>query len=418
MISIKKTINHQWIILLVIILFFAGLIFSRAVLSITSVLIIIPFLFNKETLDVSERKLVLCFMLLLLPVLASYFWSSDKNTWMRFVFIKLPLLFIPIGLLSIKNFEKQTWIIGTKIIIAIVLLCSVWSVWNYSIQIQEISKSYLVAKLIPTVLDNDHVRFSWLVVLAIILLVHICFFEWLSLKTLYKFLYGLICVWFVFYLHLLASKTGLVCMYLSVFLGSVFLLKDKRFRQNIYASWVFLIVVSILSFIYLPTLRNRVQYIQYDYSIYSKGEFVSGLNDGARVLSWKAGVEIFKENIIAGTGFGDIPEKVRSWHQTNYPSSQLYEQFLPLNEWLVYASASGVMGLLVFSFAIFWMLILIWETKNVFVRISFIISLVPLLIDDSLEGQFGVFLFSFFIIWWYLFATRIEKETNFQLEVF
>lgn len=405
---IKKYFYYQWIVVLTIILFFAGLIFSRALLSITSVLIIIPFLVNKEILNLTERKLIFSFMLLLLPVLVSYFWSNDKETWLRFVFIKLPLLFIPLGLLSIKKIEKSIWIISTKIIIGIIFLCSVWSVWNYSIRIEEISKSYLVAKLIPTVLEDDHVRFSWLIVLTIILLVRIAFEEWLTLQKVVKFLYWGLLFWFVFYLHLLAAKTGLVCFYSAILFFGIFLMKEKKYRLKILAAGFVIIITAASSYFLLTTLRNRIQYVQYEYSIYSKGEFVSGSNDGARVLSWKAGISIFKQNILLGTGFGDIPKSIKNWHQKNYPTSQLYEQFLPLNEWLIYASASGIFGFLIFSGGIFWLMILIWKTKDVFLKISFLISLIPLLIDDSLEGQFGVFIFSFFISWGYLQFSKVS----------
>lgn len=408
MMFIKKYFYYQWIIVLTIILFFAGLIFSRALLSITSVLIIIPFLVNKEILNLTERKLILSFMLLLLPVLVSYFWSNDKETWLRFVFIKLPLLFIPLGLLSIKKIEKSIWIISTKIIIGIIFLCSVWSVWNYSIRIEEISKSYLVAKLIPTVLEDDHVRFSWLIVLTIILLVRIAFEEWLTLQKVVKFLYLGLLFWFVFYLHLLAAKTGLVCFYSAILFFGIFLMKEKKYRLKILVAGFVIIITAASSYFLLTTLRNRIQYVQYEYSIYSKGEFVSGSNDGARVLSWKAGISIFKQNILLGTGFGDIPKSIKNWHQKNYPTSQLYEQFLPLNEWLVYASASGIFGFLIFSGGIFWLMILIWKTKDVFLKMSFLISLIPLLIDDSLEGQFGVFIFSFFISWGYLQFSKVS----------
>lgn len=408
MMFIKKYFYYKWIIVLTIILFFAGLIFSRALLSITSVLIIIPFLVNKEILNLTERKLILSFMLLLLPVLVSYFWSNDKETWLRFVFIKLPLLFIPLGLLSIKKIEKSIWIISTKIIVAIIFLCSVWSVWNYSIRVEEISKSYLVAKLIPTVLEDDHVRFSWLIVLTIILLVRIAFEEWLTLQKVVKFLYWGLLFWFVFYLHLLAAKTGLVCFYSAILFFGIFLMKEKKYRLKFLVAGFVIIITAASSYFLLTTLRNRIQYVQYEYSIYSKGEFVSGSNDGARVLSWKAGISIFKQNILLGTGFGDIPKSIKNWHQKNYPTSQLYEQFLPLNEWLVYASASGIFGLLIFSGGIFWLMILIWKTKDVFLKISFLISLIPLLIDDSLEGQFGVFIFSFFISWGYLQFSKVS----------
>lgn len=408
MFSIKKIINHQWLIVITILMFFVGLIFSRAILSISSVLIILPFLLNKQVLNLQERKWVLCFMIMLLPVLASYFWSHDKETWLRFVLIKLPLFFIPLGFLSIHKIEKSTWVLGSKIIILFVLLSTLWGVWNYTIQFQEISQSYLVAKLMPTVLDDDHVRFSWVVVLTIILLVKIMLLEWRNSKLFLKIFYSVILFWFVFYLHLLAAKTGLLCLYTAMFFTVLVLYKEKKYRPKIWLAVSIFLSFSLISYFVFPTLKNRVQYIQYDYSIYSKGEFVSGSNDGARVLSWKAGFEIFKQNIWYGVGFGDLPTVIKKWHQSKLLNSQEYEQFLPLNEWLVYASASGLMGFILFSFSIGWLIVLSWKTKDFFLKLSVIISLIPLIIDDSLEGQFGVFIFSFFISWGYLQFSKVS----------
>ena len=137
---------------------------------------------------------------IIIPVLISGLWSDDKNIWWQSFINKIPLITIGIGFLSVAPDRKQIKQI-IYLLTAVVLLGCLWSVLNFLNDKEAITRSYLVAKVMPTVLDDDHIRFSWLIALTVIVL------NWqliLQSNKMEKTLAGITSVLLIVYLHLLA----------------------------------------------------------------------------------------------------------------------------------------------------------------------------------------------------------------------
>ncbi len=372
-----------------LVLLFTGLLLSRALVSFASVLMVVPFLFHYRQVRVDEKKLLAIF-LLLLPVVLSVSWSDNKQLWWNSVSVKLPLVTMLLGIsavsLSVKQWTQLVWLYC----IAVVAGCG-WSMLQYASETTAINAAYLKAKTLPTPTDNDHIRFSWMVVVAIV-------FGWQSMlrekKTGLKILLMALLSFLVIYLHILAAKTGLVCFYTGclVYLLHVMLIQ-KKWKTGV-GLLVVAVTIGFTCYQTIPTLRNRMQYVIYDFSNYSQGNLLPGYTDASRVLSIKAGYAITKENSLYGVGFGDMLGKVNQWHQANHPGSLAYERFLPANEWLVYGTGSGLPGLLCFT-AGFCLLLYSTTSKNALSIALTVLSVIPFLIDDTLEGQYGVVLLAF-----------------------
>ncbi|MDE3144059.1 MAG: O-antigen ligase family protein, partial [Bacteroidota bacterium] len=293
----------------------------------------------------------------------------------------------------------------------VVLIGCLWSVIIFLNDKDAITKSYLVAKVMPTVLDDDHIRFSWLISLSIILLNWQMIIESTKIE---KIIGGILCFLLIVYLHLLASKTGLLCLYASIFVMIFYFLFKKETRK---ISLLLLVSIAVLAFIAyrsFPTLHNRVQYVLYDFNNYSNGKIETGSSDGARVLSMKAGWFITKQHPYTGVGFGDLKNEIISWHQQFHPTTQNYERFIPTNEWLIYSAASGWLGVILFSAGLIFLLPF-FSLKNIFSVCLMMSLMIPLITDDSLEGQYGVAIFSLVIcLGYYLkkFEPLRHKDTK------
>jgi hypothetical protein len=88
-------------------------------------------------------------------------------------------------------------------------------------------------------------------------------------------------------------------------------------------------MVGFLAYKNLPSLKNRVQYVLYDFGNYSKGIYIEGSSDGARILSLKAGFDITKQHLLSGAGFGDVQTEVIKWHDIHHPLSKSTNVFYP-----------------------------------------------------------------------------------------
>ena len=384
---LKNKWQEQWIsasILLLII----GLLISRALLSFASVMMIIPF-FSLYKYQALKKQVLAGIGLILLPVIISGFWSDDTTEWWNSVSVKIPLLTLFLGL-SVTTLTRHRWMQLACLYIIAITLGSSWSLWQYVNHTESIQAAYLKAKVLPTLADNDYIRFSWMVVIAIILAVR-CVLEQTDKKI--KILLSLLTLSLVVYLHLLASRTGLLCLYAAIFLYTLNLIIKKKWKLGI---GCIVIIIGFITLAYhtMPTLHNRIQYIVYDFSNYSKGDFIPGYTDGARWLSLKAGYQITQQHPKTGVGFGDIRTAVDQWHTKEHPGSYAYERFLPANEWLVYGAGSGWPGLLIFTAG---MLLLLYAVtaKNIFSVILSVIAFIPFVTDDSLEGQYGVVILAF-----------------------
>jgi O-antigen ligase len=322
---LKNKWAGQWITLCLV-LVSAGLLFSRALLSFASVLMIVPF-FAGIKKNSFQNRCLLPVLLIILPVLLSGLWSGDQQTWWNSVAIKAPLLTILLGVSSAKLSQKQWLLVAMAFVLFVSIGCS-WSLYQYASNSAAIEASYLKAKVLPTLADHDYVRFSLMVVIA--LLIGLKCLPWLpsrSAQGLLLFLLGSLTI----YLHILATKTGLICLYSCCFMYLLHLVFiQKKWKTGL---WVLMMITIAATIAYktLPTLRNRVQYVMYDYSLFSRSDTGRGYNDAARWLSIRAGY--------------DLTGRTSSRH-----------------------------------------------IRSVLLSVT---AFIPMLTDDSLEGQFGVVLLSF-----------------------
>jgi len=153
----------------------AGLLVSRALVSFTSVLIVLPFFFGNQQ-PFTQRKLLAAIWLLLMPVLLSGLWSSDSASWWNSVAVRLPLLTMFLGLSSVTISQRNKTRLVYLYLFLICLGCA-WSLSQYLADTTAMHEAYLRAKTLPTPSDDDHIRFSWMVVVATLLGTHLVFTE-------------------------------------------------------------------------------------------------------------------------------------------------------------------------------------------------------------------------------------------------
>ncbi len=385
---LKNKLPEQLLIILMVMLI-AGLLFSRALLSISSVGLGVLFIISSKRSELSV-PLSLAVALIFFPVAISGYWSDDKDLWMNSVSVKIPLLTMLLGTCT-TTITRITWQRVILVYLLAVTAGCCYSLYYYWLNYDAVQLSYLQAKVISTPADNDYVRFSWMVVTAVFLGIKYILLQ--PVKWLKRISAAMV-LFLIIYLHILAAKTGLLCLYAGGFIYLLMIAGMQKKWKHALASLAVIITVALLSYAVFPTLRNRVQYVVYDFSNYSKGNFMPGYNDAARWLSLKAGYAIMKEQPLSGVGFGDIHTAVNHWHTIHHPASFAYERFSPTNQWLVYGAGSGWPGMLVFTMG---MAILFYYTtaREPLSVILSAVTCIPFLTDDSLEGQYGVILLAF-----------------------
>ena len=280
-----------------------------------------------------------------------------------------------------------------------------WSLFQYVQNMESINNSYLKAKVIPTPLDNDHVRFSWLVSVAIIC----CFLiiEKYGGKALQIILISLI-AFFIIYLHILSARMGLMSFYIFFAMYAAWMLIKGRHFIPTAISISALVIFPIIAWFTIPTFENRIKYFIYDFSHVRANTYLPGSSDGARFLSIKAGWDVVKKHPL-GVGAGDLKNEVDQWYKLNVGEMVPADKFLPCSEWMMYGGFAGWPGIILFS-AIMLLPFLInagdqkfyWVSLNIIAAFSFVF-------DMGIETQYGTFIYCFIILWWWKWLQQLNE---------
>lgn len=395
---------RNWILPVTIGLMLAGLFFSRFLLSASMILFIVAsFQFNNPVNQLksffNQPILVGISLLFLLPFISGL-WSQDIDTWVSVIRIKLPLLLLPLAFASNYFIHKKNWVTLSVILILLTAGATWWSMWHYLVDMDAVHSGYLQAKTMVTPLQNDHVRFSWMVSAGILLAAYLVW-QKNKLPLQVKAAWIILIIWLIVYLHILAARTGLICFYAMCFIGIMyFIFKKQNIKRSIVAL-LFLVAIPVLAYFVFPTFQKRVQYNLYDLSVYNKQVYMPGSNDGMRLISIRAGWQVMNNAPFTGVGFGDIHAKTVEWYDHHYPEMIPDDKIYPSSEWMMYGGGTGWIGLFIFLVAMatpFFISPLnqspVWLMLNVSAALSF-------LFDIGLEVQYGVFLYSFFVLWFY-----------------
>ena len=215
----------RYIVPILILFMFAGLLWSRAILSVSLILFLAYALLvhGREGLEEVRRSWWLKGMvaLFLIP-LVSGLWSDDTKEWWLVMQVKLPLLLFPFSVGALRGIGYSLFRLLMIGLIGMVVLSMCWSLWGY---VGMDDAEYLKAKVMRVAMYDDHVRYAWLVVICYSLmlydlLVKIPGYQIIKVSRYqdikisgYQNFRILLLLFFAVFLHLLAAKTGLLGFY-------------------------------------------------------------------------------------------------------------------------------------------------------------------------------------------------------------
>jgi hypothetical protein len=302
---------------------------------------------------------------------------------------------------SVKDFQY----ISLAFVVAAVLACC-YSLWQYSFQPVAIQQTYLKAKVLPVPLSGDHIRFAWAVLIGYLLLFELLLAKFKSISYKWKAAAITGLVFFAVYLHILSAKTGIIGFYL---INLVILFYRLRTRKILLTTLLALLIcLPIAAYYVFPTFQNKVKFIKWDYQNYSEGNYVEGLPDAARILSFRVGLYIITSHPVAGVGFGDIYNETNKWYNNNAAFLKEYERLYPSNEWLMHGCGAGIPAVIIFTVVVLFPLFISTHNKSFLWTGFHLLALFNFLYESSLGVQYGVFLYSFFCMWIYWYSRRVN----------
>jgi len=381
-----------------------GFFWSRATLSVSIILLFTNSLYPghlKENWEIWKRdKFSIACLLFFLAYFLSGFWSQNYETWWDSTTNKLPFLVLPFAFLSIP-FSKAVY--RNAIVVVLLLLQTAvifYSLSQLLLYPEAYIQGYNFSHVLPTTKYNDHIRFSLSLVLSLLIIFYLLFEN--AKRHLNQFLacFLVFCaILFIIYLHILAVKSGLLCLYLM----AVLYVLGKFFKYNkALAIALVLIIVGapFVAYYSIPTFQKKVDYVRYEYkNAQSQDRYNYNFSDQGRMLSYKMGWKVLKDHFILGTGAGDLKTEMNEAYQQAHPEVPLANRLIPHNQFLYTAVVAGFFlscTLLFMCLASFFQL----PYPRMYGQITSMIMVTAFMAEAMLEVQFGVFVYLFFILFW------------------
>ena len=327
----------------------------------------------------------------------SYFWSSNIPYWSTRTQVKLPILFLPLAFAFMPNFSLKQLHIYTILLQSLLLIGVGYSLFFFFSNPHYYIEGYKVSHVIPTIPENDHIRFSLMVTGGIIWSVYFypkIIFRWFKICTV------IVTVILSLYLHLLAARAGLLAWYVFVFLWLVYLLFHVETRK---IGLLLLTIITCSCFIAIktiPTLKSRIGYFKWTIIVFNEGQRNGLYSDMGRVMSYDIALRLIKEKPLLGTGAGNILDTMKNRYQQRYPDVADEQRLIPHNMPLTVGVACGIPAMLVFLTWLFYPLTKIKKNRNgFFFFTNWLLMCIPIMVEPVLEVQYGVFVVLFFINW-------------------
>lgn len=394
--SVRRSFGAQQLAEGAMVAMIVGLFASRALLSVAIGVFFLSAplrLGMKQWLMQAVRnRLVWIFGLLWLMPLVSGIWSADKDAWLDVVRIKLPLWMLPLGWVGLSLPKQSIQRIGW-LLVAGTFFGSIYTLAPLFVDVSSVQTHYLRGGSLPTPLENDRVRFSWLIVAA-------CWWlhgEWQRSFGTKRICIALIGGFFIVFLHVLAVRIGLLCLYMLIAFLLARLSLEPIHRKWSLPLFLGLLCLPLIMYWTVPTFRSRIDYIRYDWSYTLQGNYLPGGNDAIRVQSLQASAAVIRNHPLHGVGFGDIRSAMGAVYQQINPMLTVSERIYPANEWAVYGVGTGWLGVLIFSGLMIGLFF--YPSSDPFRGRSWTLATVATFVTDiGLEVQYGVFLVPFLML--------------------
>jgi hypothetical protein len=157
------------------------------------------------------------------------------------------------------------------------------------------------------------------------------------------------------------------------------------------------------------SIRGQVHELLWGLDEYRRSGDPTGSSLMQRLEFWKASGGIIKDHWLTGVGTGDMNEAFREQYEKMNSRLAPEQRWRSHNQFLSVFVGFGIFGLLWFLFAILFHPIALGRFRDYFFLVFFIIAMLSMIPEDTIESQLGVTFFALFYSF-FLFARKEEDR--------
>jgi len=398
-----SNLQHKQLFLGGLHLLMIAILFSKALVSICLWFVVLlsivrfislrPFAIalNKMSFDVQyyrtkDRRLYFLMGFFLLTLI-SVFWSENFPGWRQILLLKTPFILLPFTFIHHPKLTNKQIEFLYLTFITTITICSAVVLFRYVLSSDIFHQKIGTGGAILTPLT--HVKFSVLTAFSAICAGYLAGRK----SDIQRYSLIAVCCFLVFVVHILAVRSGLLILY-SIG-GFLFLLQAYRMKgvSTLIGATLLVLLLPIFAYVALPSVKYKVHYMLYDLKMIKEGK-EANFSDGERLRSLSIGVQIWKENILYGTGAGDLRDECNKKYNSQFPESK--KKILPHNQFVLVGASYGVIGFIFFLYCLLGLTIHHFEKENVLFNVMIACIILYGMVEKPLDEYVFVTVFSLF----------------------
>lgn len=379
-----------------------GMLHARALASIGMIVLVINgLLWSSSRLRIRtllKDRFAIILALFFCSYLVSGLWSDNTGYWLNSVLIKLPFLLLPVGFLSL-NVRSLNIMRALVYGLSLILMINVFkSVAFYFEHKAAIVTAYGSSKVLPTSIYNDHIRFSLTLVMVTLLNLFLLLDHRPRIGRTDKIISSINIIVLGGFIHLLATKTGLISFYIMLTVTGFGKLYSKH--KLLALGFILLLLTGgYLAFLKVPTLNAKVKYVLVEVRMMQNPahELDYNFSDQGRLISYKMALDVLKRAPVIGVGSGDVKDQMDHSYRTLQPDVPKENRLIPHNQLLYVMLAAGVLPAIIFLTMVLLPFFL-KRSRSVYTVSMAAVFLFAMQVESMLEIQFGVLVYLLFCL--------------------
>ena len=369
-----------------------GLLFSRAILSISCFLLVFTAIIANGNKPLPRVKIyLLVFPIIYFFYLTSFWNTEDYSHYFRIIFKNLTLLIIPIAFwLNPKINSKKniiTLFFYGSLIILIITSFEVLTHYKASIEALKHSKNTL------TIYTNFSSEFSVLSAIAFIL-----FFDDTikSKKSVIKIVAFSSLILFFVSLHLTALRFSLLLIYFFIFVYLIFHLINKKQFKSLILFIISITLLPILFYQFITSFKVKVDNTYRDMEVLIQNKNPNDYSISQRAVALRCATAVINKNIWFGVSPADAENAMQVEYRKRPYLLTLENRIFVHNQFFLFALSFGLpITLIIIGLLIYFSLTVIKENPIlIYIILSFFIYW---MIENGLEKQISLAAFLFFV---------------------
>lgn len=398
--SLLRVFPNQFFAQLAILGLIVGLVTSKVVLSVATIMLLCNALINirigRNFKTWLSDPTSLLLMAVFLIYLFSGFWSQDTAYWVDRCRMKLPFLALPLGFTTVRALTKRDFHRWLGIYVIVIAGTAVVMLINYLAHYTELNHQLTMGQPIPAPL-RDHIRFSLELAFAIIVAGYLWKEKYFFCTPRERPLWGAVALFLLVCIHVFAVRSGILTLYLAlavVLLHQAFTLKKYIPAM---AGIAGLIAAGYLSTQYIPSLKARMDYFRYEMRLIRHGQINADHSDAQRILSMQYGLTVAKQQPVIGVGAGDIRNAMVDLY-TQHAQNETVKSKMPHNQYIYFLAATGIIGLIIFLLSALYPWLSRHRYRNMLYTVFMLMMLFACMAEHTLEIQLGTAYYLVFLL--------------------